>query len=566
MAMPHTPRSRWQKSLEIIKNNESTRTDPWSEIVDLPEETAERLRYNAAMKKWVTDQVQVKMEQKPFAHGAQRECFRLKKLSHFVQNQEWTKASNYVTKRYLGPEVGDQAYFDDCKLQMDAKLWAEEYNLENPPKKVDIIQTCLLRFHHRPGAPYFALEHLIEGTYLKYNSNSGYVTNEVQRCTPQAFSHYTFIKSGHKLIVVDVQGVGDLYTDPQIHTLANTYGNSDLGVRGMALFFSSHRCNALCTLLGLTPFALSPDEHEHSPSPVHMSETVIRSNALIATPHRQPSAPIMEEEDEVLEVEQADDLIADMGRHMSIVDPEQLVGRTRRRSANSASSADLMGEVTPLPSNAKARILMNHAHIPTAPTVIAEIHMALAEYHRIGRFSSDAQPNIPAALFHLHHAAEGGVVPAMTSLANLYSGIQDDMLPEARCAEDPVFATCLYRLAAERQDRSCMLALASRLLAGVGVVQPLPAEAAEWWVKAASIAPAPDARVEAAHVLLSKAAEVFSSDSLGPLKDLQRAIDLLNEAAEKATHAGAGRASTKYYARVEELSALLEEEGDNAEN
>ena len=42
--------------------------------------------------------------------------------------------------------------------------------------------------------------------------------NKVSRQTPQAFSHFTFEKSGHELIVVDIQGVGDLYTDPQIHT------------------------------------------------------------------------------------------------------------------------------------------------------------------------------------------------------------------------------------------------------------------------------------------------------------------------------------------------------------
>lgn len=34
----------------------------------------------------------------------------------------------------------------------------------------------------------------------------------------QAFSHFTFECSHHRLIVVDIQGVGDLYTDPQIHT------------------------------------------------------------------------------------------------------------------------------------------------------------------------------------------------------------------------------------------------------------------------------------------------------------------------------------------------------------
>ncbi len=34
----------------------------------------------------------------------------------------------------------------------------------------------------------------------------------------KAFSHFTFEASCHEQIVVDIQGVGDLYTDPQIHT------------------------------------------------------------------------------------------------------------------------------------------------------------------------------------------------------------------------------------------------------------------------------------------------------------------------------------------------------------
>ena len=70
----------------------------------------------------------------------------------------------------------------------------------------------------------YHVEHFIEGDYIKYNSNSGFVDNKACRQTPQAFSHFTFERSGHELIVVDIQGVGDLYTDPQIHT---TSGNSE---------------------------------------------------------------------------------------------------------------------------------------------------------------------------------------------------------------------------------------------------------------------------------------------------------------------------------------------------
>lgn len=39
-------------------------------------------------------------------------------------------------------DVDKSVYFEDVKLQIDAKLWAEEYNRHNPPKKVH----CFLIF------------------------------------------------------------------------------------------------------------------------------------------------------------------------------------------------------------------------------------------------------------------------------------------------------------------------------------------------------------------------------------------------------------------------------------
>ena len=75
---------------------------------------------------------------------------------------------------------------------------------------------------------------------------------EFTHLPPQAFSHFTFEASGHKCMVVDVQGVGDLYTDPQIHTYnGEGYGSGNLATKGIALFFNTHRCNVICEALGL---------------------------------------------------------------------------------------------------------------------------------------------------------------------------------------------------------------------------------------------------------------------------------------------------------------------------
>lgn len=64
-------------------------SDPWENfhLEDCPTERANRHRYNALKKEWVVDEVSVKMQQDPFAHGAMRECYRIKKLSNFSHNQ-----------------------------------------------------------------------------------------------------------------------------------------------------------------------------------------------------------------------------------------------------------------------------------------------------------------------------------------------------------------------------------------------------------------------------------------------------------------------------------------------
>ncbi|CAH8830353.1 unnamed protein product [Trichobilharzia szidati] len=258
----------WKRALKKVK---SVDIDPWHNLPwsEYPVHSAFRHRYSAIKKKWVVDEVQIKMESSPFDRGTMRECFRLKKLSQRGSGTEdWQHTSNYVAKRYIAP-VDKRVYFDDVRLQMEAKLWGEAFNRHNPPKKVDIFQLSVLELcidntvtdDKRNSSPMFLhIERYMEGEYRKYNSNCGFV-DECLRNTPQTFSHFTFERSGHRLLVVDIQGVGDLYTDPQIHTSDGVgYNDGNLGARGMALFFHSHRCNPLCKWLGLAEFDLAPSE------------------------------------------------------------------------------------------------------------------------------------------------------------------------------------------------------------------------------------------------------------------------------------------------------------------
>jgi len=176
-----------------------------------------------------------------------------------------SKCSSYVAKIAIDPNENPDTYFKDVEMQAVAAKYAKRYNSYNPPRRVEFLEAWILQLipADASGAGDRTIENLtlsgticgvepfIAGEYHKHNNNFGYVS-ELERNTPQAFSHFTYEASGQQILVVDIQGVGDHYTDPQIHTRrGKEFGKGNLALRGFERFLGSHRCNPICRYLKL---------------------------------------------------------------------------------------------------------------------------------------------------------------------------------------------------------------------------------------------------------------------------------------------------------------------------
>uniref|UniRef100_A0A7S2RAN3 Alpha-type protein kinase domain-containing protein n=1 Tax=Mucochytrium quahogii TaxID=96639 RepID=A0A7S2RAN3_9STRA len=181
----------------------------------------------------------------------------------------WAHSSiNYMAKTY-SKSLSDQemlALFKrDTKMQEVCKLLAQMYNTHDPlpPKPVDMLHCGILELQGVPDQKFIEFESFVEGDFHKWNTNAGWIDEQTIRHTPQAFSFFTFRYTEGTLVVVDVQGINDLYTDPQICTIdGRDFGRGNVGLQGMARFLNAFRydCNPIVQYMGLAPFLLCPGE------------------------------------------------------------------------------------------------------------------------------------------------------------------------------------------------------------------------------------------------------------------------------------------------------------------
>lgn len=241
--------------------------------------------YDVHNDKWTQVANKVKLEALPFEEGSMRAAFFMIDLSK--QGEE----AKYVAKMSKNPKEDKSTYFLDVEMQALAKLFAEEYNRRGSPKRVDFNDAAVIKCLERRGQPLLAVEPYLGGKFSKHSNNYGFVAYD-DRNTPQAFSHFTYCHSGGKLLICDIQGVDDKYTDPQIHSRdGKGFGKGNLGYEGMLKFFHSHRCNSICKFLNLPQHNPKQVDRGTTPEVNAMVQRLSMANAESVQPDAAPEPP-----------------------------------------------------------------------------------------------------------------------------------------------------------------------------------------------------------------------------------------------------------------------------------
>ncbi|PBJ74618.1 myosin heavy chain kinase A [Trypanosoma cruzi cruzi] len=239
---------------------------------------------------WVATSTNVRVltPLKAAAKGGMRVCYDVEEV------EEDGSRTPCVAKLFLRniSDVVEKDYFSEGEAQCMCEQFANNFNkatftgIERP--HVSFLQCQVLRIpkqnipaEHRDAQHgffsykttdtrevMFVMEPRLHGHFTKYNSNFGETyegdkhfktPSQIQQRTrmfliAEAFSHFTLAESGGSMLLCDLQGVNDLFTDPQIHTEdGKGLGLGNMGHEGIEKFVLRHECNEFCRAFALKP-------------------------------------------------------------------------------------------------------------------------------------------------------------------------------------------------------------------------------------------------------------------------------------------------------------------------
>ena len=146
------------------------------------------------------------------------------------------------------------------KIQQEAQKLAKGFNNSlKPSHPISFTEVVVHIVTEQPYSSgprldeYVIVEDFIPGNFTKWCNNYGFISQEAKTTaiTMPGFMHWSWVHTGGEMMVADLQGVrrddGYTLTDPVILSTSGTYGATDMGIEGMAMFFLHHECSGICS-------------------------------------------------------------------------------------------------------------------------------------------------------------------------------------------------------------------------------------------------------------------------------------------------------------------------------
>eukprot|EP00947_MAST-08B_sp_MAST-8B-sp1_P002302 g2302.t1 len=176
----------------------------------------------------------------------------------YTERPGWSGGGSQIGKRCVmkcfksGAAYNDFDFDEDLAAIRKAEEIVEAFNEAVPGAKVFMNRADVWTGREVDGSgrrKKWLVEPKISGQFVKFNSNSGHSNGD---SLMQALSHFSYHHSKGKLLLCDLQGgkrAGEYHlTDPIVTSRQQgTYGNSDLGLKGMSTFFAEHKCGKHCS-------------------------------------------------------------------------------------------------------------------------------------------------------------------------------------------------------------------------------------------------------------------------------------------------------------------------------
>lgn len=201
----------------------------------------------------------------PLATGKSKTAFE---AMMYIPNDFWSKTRSVVKvcnggtgkEDLLRPEIRTSEIADD--------YWNKfrKFQFDCPVPKLEIVRPLLAaldcvsilnpvyRFFKQydkrlEEGEFVLLEPYIEGEFTSFIYSYGVVSSSCPDFL-QAFCHFSYFESNGEFVISNLQGTSSekkiVLSSPCIHSRDRSFGERDMGEKGMLDFFTHHRCSSIC--------------------------------------------------------------------------------------------------------------------------------------------------------------------------------------------------------------------------------------------------------------------------------------------------------------------------------